>query len=59
MDIRHANYLPPSLTTGEAQDLGPYYTTAKDLASVRDKLAERMSQSHKAHIPVEGFDTLA
>ena len=42
-DVRHANFLPPSLTIGEAQDLGPRYITAKDLAPVRDKSAERVS----------------
>ena len=58
IDVRHANFLPPSLTTGEAQDLSPRYTTAKDLALVRDESAERVSQSRNAHIPVEGPNTL-
>ena len=40
IDVRHANFLPPSLTTGEARDLDPCYITAKDLASVRDESAE-------------------
>lgn len=42
-DIRHANFLLPSLTTGEALDIGPRYITAEELASVRDKLAEQVS----------------
>ncbi|KAL0000447.1 hypothetical protein SO802_014228 [Lithocarpus litseifolius] len=56
IDVRHANFLPPSLTVGEARDLGPRYTTAEDLAPVRDESAERVSQSRKAHIPVEEPD---
>ena len=34
IDIRHANFLPPSLTIGEARDLSPRYTTAEDRAPV-------------------------
>ena len=52
IDVRHANFLPPSLTVGEAQYLSPRYTTAKDLAHVRDDSAEHVSQSHKAHVPI-------
>ena len=43
IDVQHVNFLSPSLTVGEAQDLGPRYTTVKDLAPVRDELAERVS----------------
>ena len=59
IDIRHANFLPPSLIAGEARDLGPWYTTAKDLALVWDKSVEHVSQSRKVHVPVEELDTLA
>ena len=57
IDIWHANFLPPSLTIGEAQDLGPCYTTVEDLASLRDELVEHVSRSHKDHIPVERDET--
>ena len=53
MDVRHANFLPPSLTTGEARDLVPRYTTTKDQAPTRDESVERVYQSHKQHIPIE------
>ena len=53
IDIRYANFLPPSLTVGEARDLGPKYITAEDLALVRDKLAERVSQIRRVHVPVK------
>ena len=53
IDVRHTNFLLPSLTIGEAWDLGPKYATAEDLAPVRDDLAERVSQSRRAHIPVK------
>lgn len=35
----------------EARDL-PKYITTKDLAPVRDELAECVSQSHRVHIPI-------
>lgn len=53
IEVQHANFLPHSLTVGEARDLGPKYTTSEDLAPVRDELAKCMSQSCRAHIPVE------
>ena len=43
IDAWHANFLPPSLTTGEARDLGPHYTTAEDRAPIRDESVERVS----------------
>ena len=58
IDVRHANFLPPSLTTNEARDLGPHYTIVEDLAQVRDESAECVSQSRKTHIPVEGPDAV-
>ena len=53
IDIRYANFLPPSLTVGEARDLGPRYITVEDLAPMRDESAERVSQSRRVHVPVE------
>lgn len=43
IDVWHTNFLPPSLTVGEARDLGPKYTTAEDLAPVRDESTVRVS----------------
>lgn len=56
IDIRHANFLCPSLTTGEARDLNLRCTTAEDLTLIRDELAERVSWAFREqeHIPVEG-----
>ena len=45
VDVQNANFLPPSLTTGEGVDLGPHYTTAKDLDPIRDESAEQVSQA--------------
>lgn len=52
IDVRHANFLPPSLTVSKARDLSPKYTTTEDLAPVIDESAERVSLSCKVHIPV-------
>ena len=56
IDVQHANFLSPSLTTRKALNLNPRYTTAEDLAPMRDESTECMSQSQKSHIPVEGPD---
>ena len=53
IDIQHANFLPPSLTVGEARDLGPRYITVEDLAPMRDESAERVSRSRRVHVPIE------
>ena len=53
IDVWHAHFLLPSLIVGEARDLSPRYTTTEDFAPVRDESAERVSQSQRAHIPVE------
>ena len=53
IDVRHANFLPPFLTIGEAWDLDLRYTTTEDFASVRDESAKRMSQNRKVHVHVE------
>ncbi|KAK9990369.1 hypothetical protein SO802_025354 [Lithocarpus litseifolius] len=44
IDVRHTNFLPPSLIISEAQDVGPRYTIADDLAPVRDESTEKASQ---------------
>lgn len=56
IDVHHANFLPPSLTTWEARDIGPRYTAANELAPVRDESIERVSLAlrEQKHIPVEG-----
>ena len=43
IDVRHTNFLLPSLTTGEAQDLGPRYITIEDRAPIPDESAEHVS----------------
>ena len=55
IDVRHANFLPPSLTTGKARDLGPHYIIVEDLAPIRDESAERVSQAFRewGHVPIE------
>lgn len=45
IDVRYAKFLPPALTTGEALDLVPCYTTADDLAPVRDESAKRVPKT--------------
>ena len=44
---------PPSLTVGEAQDLGPRIVRAKSLVPLRDTLAEIVSRNRFVHRPVE------
>ena len=55
IDVRHANFLPPRLTVGEARDLGPRYTCSDELAPIRDEFAERVSCRYRelAHQQVE------
>ena len=55
IDVRHANFLPPSLTTSKARDLDPHYIIVEDLAPIRDESAERVSQALRewGHVPVE------
>ena len=54
-DVRHANFLPPRFTVGEARDLGPRHTCSDKLAPIRDESAERMSQRRReqAHMLVQ------
>ena len=56
IDVRHANFLPSSLTTGEARDLGPRYITTEDLAPIKDELAKLVSWAlrEQEHILVKG-----
>ena len=55
IDVRHANFLPPRLTVGEARDLGPRYTCSDELAPIRDESVERVSRRRRelAHQQVE------
>lgn len=53
IDVRHPHFLPPNLTVGEARDLGPQYTTAKDLTLMRDASAKQASQNRRVHMPVK------
>ena len=55
IDVRHANFLPPRLTVGEAHDLGPRYTCSDELTPIRDESAERVSHRRRelAHQQVE------
>lgn len=49
IDVRQANFLPPSITIGEACDLGPRYTCLDELAPVRDESAEVASRHLREH----------
>ena len=55
IDVRHANFLPPRLTVGEARDLGPQYTCSDELAPIKDESAKRVSRCRRelAHQQVE------
>ena len=55
IDVRHANFLPPRLTVGEAHDLGPHNTCSDELAPIKDESAERVSRRRRelAHQQVE------
>ena len=52
INVRHTNLLPPQLIVGETRDLDPRYTTAEDLAPVRDTSAKLVSQSCRVHVYV-------
>ena len=53
IDVRHANFLPPKLTPGEARDLGSRYITTEDLTPIKDESAKRVSRSHQEHVLLE------
>ena len=44
IDVRHANFLPPNFTVGEARDLSPRYICSDELAPIRDESAEAASK---------------
>lgn len=53
IDERHPNFLPPNLTIGEAQDLGPPLARAESLVPVRDASANSIFQGRAVHRLVE------
>lgn len=53
IDVRHPNFLPPNLTVGEVQDLGPRLIRADSLVPVRDALTNFVFQGYAVHILVE------
>ena len=55
IDVRHAIFLPPRFTVGEAQDLGWRYTCSDELLPLQDESKERVSRRLRelAHAPVE------
>ena len=44
IDVRYANFLPPTLTIGEVRDFGQCFTCSDELAPLRDKSTERVSR---------------
>ena len=55
IDVRHANFLPSSITVGDARDLGPRYTCSDELAPIRDESTEAASKhlQERAHEAVQ------
>lgn len=53
INVRHANFLPPSLIVGEAQDLGPHIVRAESLVPLKDTLAKIVSRNRFVHWPVQ------
>ena len=55
IDVRHASFLSPKLTVGEARKLGKRYTYSDEIAPLRDESEERMSRHLRelAHKPVQ------
>ena len=55
IDVRHANFLPSSITVGDARDLGLRYTCLDELAPIRDESAEAASRHlrERAHEAVQ------
>ena len=53
IDVRHQNFLPPNLTVGEAQDLGPRLVWAESLVHVRDTSIDSVFQGRTVHRPIE------
>ena len=53
IDVRHPNFLPPNLTVGKAQDLGPQLVRENLLVLVRDASANSIFQGHVVHRPIK------
>ena len=55
IDVRHANFLPPRLTAGEARDHGPRYICSDERPPIRDESAERVSaeRRRRAHEQIQ------
>ena len=55
IDVRHANFLPPRLTVGEAREHGPRYICSDERPPVRDESAERVSadRRRRAHEQIQ------
>ena len=55
IDVRHASFLSPKLTVGEARKLGKRYTYSNEIAPLRDESEERMSRHLRelTHKPVQ------
>ena len=49
IDVRHANFLPPKFTVGEARDLGRRYTCSDELAPIKDESGELKSRRLREH----------
>ncbi|XP_065628883.1 uncharacterized protein LOC136067250 [Quercus suber] len=47
IDVRHANFLPPKFTAGEARELGPRHICSDEIPPVRDESAERVSRARR------------
>ena len=54
IDVRHANFLPPKFTVGEARELGRRYTCLDELAPLWDESAKHVSRCLRelAHAPI-------
>ena len=44
IDVRHANFLSPKFTVGEARELGRRYTCSDELAPLQDESVEHVSR---------------
>ena len=60
IDVRYANFLPPKLTTGEVREFGRRFTCSDELAPLRDKSIERVSQRLRelAHEAIQQEDPI-
>ena len=55
IDVRHANFLLPNFTIGEARDISRRYTCSNELAPIRDETTELASRhlQERAHEVVQ------